>query len=164
MKLNIKALKEKKDYIDGAQEILENNYSIDMKFYNTYGPASIYYTLDSNGKNKEVLDRTNIKLTYGVKLKKTSDDYTIEYIKKDIKDAIENLDEVNEYYLDAELYNKYQNSIYYIEFRGLNRYDSTRRNFFIDTSLEKSSIPEFININLVIDEDSVSPDIDIVSI
>lgn len=163
----IKALKEKKDYIDGAQEILENNYSIDMKFYNTYGPASIYYTLDSNGKNKEVLDRTNIKLTYGVKLKKTSDDYTIEYIKKDIKDAIENLDEVNEYYLDnlaAELYNKYQNSIYYIEFRGLNRYDSTRRNFFIDTSLEKSSIPEFININLVIDEDGVSPDIDIVSI
>ena len=92
---------------------------------------------------------------------------TIEYIKKDIKDAIENLDEVNEYYLDnlaAELYNKYQNSIYYIEFRGLNRYDSTRRNFFIDTSLEKSSIPEFININLVIGEDSVSPDIDIVSI
>ena len=34
-----------------------NNYSIDMKFYNTYGQANIYYTLDSNGTNKKVLDR-----------------------------------------------------------------------------------------------------------
>ncbi len=78
-----------------------------------------------------------------------------------------NLDEINEYYLDnlaAELYQTYQNSIYYIEFRGLNNYDSTRRNFFIDNSITDQYVPEFININLIVDEDNATPDINIVSI
>lgn len=168
----LKELKSEKDQIEESLSILEDQYQIDFKFYNTYGPAHIYYTADSNGENKEILDRVNISLTFAIKLRKTTDDYTANYIIKDIKDAIENLDKVDDYHLEnlaADLYQTYKNSIYYIEFRGFNNYGPDRRHFFLDNNTTLANIPpEFININIQIDgeDDNLkyTPDINVPTI
>lgn len=164
----MKELKSEKEQIEESLSILEDQYQIDFKFYNTYGPAHIYYTADSNGENKEILDRVNISLTFAIKLRKTTDDYTANYIIKDIKDAIEDLSKIDDYHLEnlaADLYQTYKNSIYYIEFRGFNNYGPDRRHFFLDKNATTANIPpEFININIQIDGDTYTPDINVPTI
>lgn len=164
----IKDLKYMKKYVDKSLKILENQYSIDFKLYNTYGPANIYYTTDINEETKEFLDKVNITLHFSTKLLQSADDYTIKYITEDIKNAIDNLDKLSDYHLQnliADIYKKYENSIAYLEFTGFNNYDSDRKHLLVDTEMEKICVPEFINVNVIITDDSnYNPDISISSI
>ena len=67
--------------------------------------------------------------------------------------------------LAADLYQTYKNSIYYIEFRGFNNYGPDRRHFFLDKNATTANIPpEFININIQIDGDTYTPDINVPTI
>lgn len=164
----IKNLKYMKRYVDKSLKILENQYSIDFKLYNTYGPANIYYTTDINEETKEFLDKVNITLKFSTKLQQSADDYTIRYITEDIKNAIDDLDKLSDYHLQnlmADIYKKYENSIAYLEFVGFNEYDSDRKHLLIDLDMEKVAVPEFININVIItDEGNYDPDISIYSV
>ena len=124
-KLNefIDKLKDEKNHIDDILTVLDNAFTVDFKLYNTYGPSEMYYTVDSNGIKKSV-GKTNLSIEISVKLRKDSDDYTIEYIRKDVKDYIESFDNIEQDIhmpnLISELIQKYSNSVYYIEYKGFN--------------------------------------------
>lgn len=152
----LNAIKIKKAYIDTALKVIEDQFGIDFKFYNTYGPASVY-TL--NGST--TINRVNLTLNFDLSLKKTSDDYTKEYIIKYIKDYIENLDNNGDIHfpsLVSEINTKYQNSIYYIEFKGFNGYGTDHQHLFYTDDGLISTVPEFSCINL---NDDGTPDINI---
>lgn len=149
-------LKDIKRFIDDeATELLEG-MGIDLKFYNTYGPARLY-TIDG----KTPIDRVNVSLKFNLSLRKASDDYTREYIRKDIKTDIESLDNNESYHLPvliSDMNKTYENSIYYLEFRGFNDYGSDYQHFYASESEDVSDVPEFICINQL---DDGSPDITI---
>lgn len=152
----INAIKIRKAYIDEALKILENQFGIDFKFYNTYGPANVY-TLD--GKTK--VNRVNLTLNFNLSLRKSSDDYTKDYIIKFIKDYIENLDNAGDIHIPnliAEITKNYQNSIYYIEFRGFNDYSTEYQHLYYNNNNQINTVSEFACINI---KDDGSPDINI---
>lgn len=149
-------LKTQKDYIDDILSIINNGFTVDFKFYNTYGP-SLMYTPDriiSVGK-------VNMSFEFNVYLKKASDNYTIEYIKRDIKNYIEDYNNINNSIhlpnLIAHIINAYSNSIYYFEFKGFNTetknsiggylYGPECQHLYIK-DYYIGRVPEFINIDV----------------
>lgn len=161
-------LNEFRDYIYKALDILEGGFKIDFKYYNTYGPSFLY---TANSAKDLRLNRVNISLDFDLYLKKISDDYTRNYIIRDILNMVEDLNSEPDRHITnivAEILNKYSNSIYYISFRGLNSdckddegkciYDANNQHLYCKEELDIGDIPEFININRL---DDGTPDINI---
>lgn len=156
---------EYKTYINSALNILENAFSIDFKFYNTYGPSNLY-NITSDGSKR--LDKTNITLNFEMMIKKSADDYTKNYIIRDIQSLFEDFTGSDDKYIPqiiSYINNKYENSIYYLAYKGFNKFDSNYQNFFVNSNLQEDIIdlvPEFVCLNRVsTDEEENIPDINI---
>ena len=146
-----------KAYIDNATELLENNFLIDFKLFNTYGKSTLY-SLDSNGT--QLVDRIHLTLNFEVKLLKTSDLNTKDYIIQDIKEMIEDLngeDSLHIPNLITKITNTYKNSIEYIEFLGFNDYGPGVQHLYRQENDDITAVPEFITVNV----NDLTPDINI---
>lgn len=142
-------LEEKKAYIDHAIYILENNFNIDFKFFNSYGPSKTY-TLDKAGE--KLIDRVNLTLNFEIRLVKASDVYTKQYIIRDIKKIIEDLNDMSNLHIPnliTTISNKYvPNSIDYIEFLGFNEYGPGVQHLYRNEYDDVTIVPEFLNIDV----------------
>lgn len=154
----------KKSYIDYALYILEDNFLIDFKFFNTYGPSRTY-TLDRTGT--EVIDRVNLTLDFELKLLQNSDKNTRDYILKDIKDTIEDLNDISSLHIPnliTDITTKYRESIEYLEFKGFNGYGPGvqhiyRQDFNVLTGQQDvNMVPEFLTVHTDLD---MTPDVNI---
>lgn len=146
-----------KAYIDNAIELLENNFLIDFKLFNTYGESSLY-SIDKAGK--QLVDRVHLTLNFEVKLLETSDNNTKDYIIQDIKKMIEDLNDMESLHIPnliTTITNTYRNSIKYIEFLGFNDYGPGEQHLYKHESEDISSVPEFLTINVK----DMTPDINI---
>ncbi len=158
---NIQALVDQfnyeKAYIDKATYLLENNFLIDFKLFNTYGNSSMF-TIDKAGK--QLVDRIHLTLNFDVRLLKTSDNYTKDYILVDIKSAIENLNDMSSLHIPnliTDITNKYRNSIEYIEFTGFNEYGPGVQHLYKQEKDDVTIVPEFLTVNV----SDMTPDINI---
>lgn len=144
----VNILLERKAYLDEALYILENNFKIDFKLFNTYGPSRIY-SLDENGE--QIIDRINISLNFEIRTTKSTDVYTKEYIIRDIKEAVEDLNDMTNLHIPnliTKITNKYYpHSIEYIEFLGFNDYGPGEQHLYRNEYDDVTIIPEFINCN-----------------
>ena len=138
----------KRGYIENALSLLEDQFGIDFKFYNTYGPSRTFF-IDS-----DILDRVDIKLRFEISLKAGADKANINLIKDDIKKYVENLNNT-EYNLHmsniiTEITNKYStDTLNYIEFNNING-NATYKQFLSripSNELSVNTPPEFINIH-----------------
>ena len=154
----------KKAYIDNALYILEDNFLIDFKFFNTYGPSRTY-TLDRAGT--ELIDRVNLTLEFELKLLQNSDKNTKSYILKDIKDMIEDLNDISSLHIPnliTDITTKYRESIEYLEFKGFNGYGPGvqhiyRQDFNVLTGTQDvNMVPEFLTVHTDLD---MTPDVKI---
>lgn len=154
----------KKAYIDNALYILEDNFLIDFKFFNTYGPSRTY-TLDRAGT--ELIDRVNLTLEFELKLLQNSDKNTKNYILKDIKDMIEDLNDISSLHIPnliTDITTKYRESIEYLEFKGFNGYGPGvqhiyRQDFNVLTGTQDvNMVPEFLTVHTDLD---MAPDVKI---
>lgn len=154
----INALNDRKLYIDEAIIREENSFGIDFKNFNTYGPSKIFYIIkDSNSNNildddRIFIDRVNITMKFRVKLRALNDQYTRNSIIKDIKDYMEDLNELGEVHipnLTTYISNTYSESITYFEFLGINDYGAGVQHLYKldDRDIPIHVCPEFININ-----------------
>lgn len=146
-----------KAYIDNAIQLLENNFLIDFKLFNTYGKSTMY-SIDKNGK--ELVDRVHLTLNFEVKLLKTSDNNTKDYILQDIKKMIEDLNDMESLHIPnliTTITNTYRNSIEYIEFLGFNDYGPGVQHLYKQEKEDIYSVPEFLTVNVV----DMVPDINI---
>lgn len=138
----------KKAYIDNGILLLENNFKIDFKLFNTYGPSRTY-SLDDDGY--QIIDRVNLTLNFEIKLTKASDTYTKQYIIKDIKEMIEDLNYLKSLHIPnliTEITNKYYpNSIEYIEFLGFNDYGPGVQHLYRNVYDDITIVPEFLTVN-----------------
>lgn len=153
----IDSIKNEKKIIDNALYVLENQFSVDFKFVNTYGFARLYTT---NGTTS--IGKVNISLRYALQLQKASDDYTVGYIKQKLKEYIEQLDNANESVhlnvINNNTASAHINSINYFDFKGYNTFDANVSHIYANTSGAIDSVPELININQL---DDGTPDITI---
>ena len=147
-----------KAYIDNAIDLLENNFLIDFKLFNTYGKSTLY-SIDKAGK--QLVDRIHLTLNFEVKLLETSDNNTKNYIINDIKQMIEDLNDLESLHIPnliTNITNTYRNSIKYIQFLGLNDYDCSVQHLYKQEESDIWTVPEFLTINVA----NMEPDINII--
>ena len=146
----LKYLRLRKVYIDDAVKVMEDSFTVDLKFFNTYGKSKMFII----GHNDELLDRTNLTLNFRVKLKINADENIVKKIRKSIKEYIENINVVRSIHmtnLTTEIQKEYSANIEFIEFVGLNDYDATYQYLEKIDVENRDEIPEFINTNLLND-------------
>lgn len=137
----------KKNYIDYAIEILEDAFGIDFKFFNTYGPGTLS-TLDADGE--EPINRTNLSLTFKVKLNTNYDTNVLNKILEDVKASIENIEEINHLHIPnliTEITTKYREFLKYFEFVDINGYGPGQQHVYIQKMPDGVITPELLNVN-----------------
>ena len=154
----VNELERRRVYIEDCLYILEDSFGIDFKFYNTYGPSELFYINDTT-----TIDRTNITLTFKVKFTAITDNYIKDYIIRDIKSYIENIEDgiidLHMPNIITLITNTYREQLVYFEFVEFNNYGTDYQHIYRpDTSLI-GRVPEFLNINLKADN---TPDINLI--
>ena len=155
MKEIVSQLSHFKDILTDALPVMENNYSLDTKFYNTYGESK-YFTI---GRQKNNLNMVSISLSLNIKLSVEVTSDLVTELKSYIAKFIENTNntETSFLYISNLIRNLEQefSEITYIEFVGFNDYNSSEQiienNFKDMSSFTKQQVidfvPEYLNIN-----------------
>lgn len=163
------------NYLESEKEKVTNNFSIDIKFYNTFGHSKHYNILKEN--ETFLLDRLNIRFGIGIKPYYTTD---IENLVRDLQDYIIKYMDSS---FDSHGNNSFHNSnlvkaietdfadkIEFLTFRGINDYPLTVQNlepFITDENIQEyydsmlDYVPEYINPYYVYDGTKWTPQIDI---
>lgn len=161
-------------YIQSAMENLVNNFQIDLKFFNTYGPSRHFYYYQNDDRTG-LMDKINISIHFGVKFTITEGiENAVAEVKEYIKSYIESdkvsLIESPALYISnliRDLQNNFQN-ISYVTFKGVNDYSENIQRFESEVNeinvLEGSFatadvIPEYLNIDYIITKTIKTPQI-----
>lgn len=154
----IEYLQYRKSYIDTAQDTMEDSFNVDLKFFNTYGPSKLFRI----GRKSEELDRVNLSLEFLIKLNVVSNVEIITDIKDSIKEYIEDINNLTSIHMSnlcSYIKQTYQSDIDYIEFVGINTYNSNYQYIERKEPDIITEVPEFVNINLT--DDNTDSDINI---
>lgn len=152
----IKDVERRRLYIEKCVLELEDSFGIDLKFFNTYGPSTLFYL--ENGDN---INRTNLTMTFKMKPYSLSDVYIRDNIIVDIKQYLEDINSIDDFHapnLTTYIENKYKDQLVYFEFVDINGYGPGNQHIYMPESYTGDLVPEFLNININIED---QPDIDI---
>ena len=147
-----------KSYIEYKLQTIEDGFGIDIKLFNTYGPAKFFMVDDGT-----YLDNVSLSLKWKTKLLPSANDNIINDIIKYIKDYIENFDTIGDLHipnLQADVTKAFSEEIAYFEYLGVNDYGLSVQHLY-RTEFEEdiTKVPELLGINIANDK---SIDIDII--
>lgn len=170
------------EFINQTYDLLENNYTIDMKFYNTYGKSRFYRIGIGDPainleEQQDTLERVNIKLKFGIKISSLSDstmfkERFITFVRgyiEDLNAIARDGDSINMMEMVTQISNNFD-EIERLEYYGIDDRDASRAQFIDSWSSEeieqlgyKEYIPEFINVYMIYNPatSSFEPDIEI---
>lgn len=149
------------DYLYQIYDLLENNYSIDMKFFNTFGKSRYYMIGMKCNEDLNDLETVNIKLRFGIRVSQLTDSTEFdERFTKYVNDYIESFNKIENqgksiFIMDliASIKNKFGNELEYIEYYGVNNWDSDTSQVIESWPIDRIEalgyrkyIPEFINL------------------
>lgn len=160
-------IKTNHDWVSEAYDLLDNNFTINMKLFNTYGRSRyllIGNYLTNDGDDSETLkelDSVNLRFRFGVKLRALvdSDDFTTRFTDY-VRNYVENFNSVENYgtsiYMSdlyTKLNQKFKDEVLFLEYYGINDFDAQNAQVIKPWSYEDINslgynkyIPEFINI------------------
>ena len=150
---------EMSNLLNGAYKSLNNSFSIDTKFYNTYGKAR-FFTVGNNIDEMVTLDSVRCKFHFGVKLATISNtDNFILKLREYIQSYIEDDARITNYGQDLYIMNMISSirqefeEILYMEYYGFNSYDYRAQKVIGPdlTDYQSKFIPEFLNLNILYD-------------
>lgn len=176
-------LKANHDWITEAYDLLDNNFTINMKLYNTYGRSRYLmignnYSDDTTSEMSTIkpLDSVMLRFRFGVKLKSLIDPYDfrnrfIAYVRSYIENfnSVENFG-ISIYMSDlyTKLNQKFKDEIVFLEFYGINNEDAQNSQIIKTWDYEDINalgynkyIPEFINLITVKTDTIFVPDIEL---
>ncbi|MGL5316793.1 MAG: hypothetical protein ACRC92_26285 [Peptostreptococcaceae bacterium] len=149
-------------FLDSIYLRTEQNYSVNLMLANTYGCATVYYI----GLGTEIIDRTNIRMKFKVRIKDKGMLTTGEIAKyvSNYFDSI-NFFELERFHF-SDLDRKIRadlTDIDIIEFVGINDYPYSMQLIESDhTQVGNYTVPDIINIDHYVDSDgNIVPSIDI---
>ena len=161
-------------YLKSAMELLVNNFEVDLKFFNTYGPSRHFYYYDNYGASG-LMDSVNIKLRFGVKFSITTGienavssliEYIIDYVESD-KVSLINSPSLYISNLIQSIINDFE-SVAYITFKGLNNYNEGVQKFeseITDINVLEGSfatndvVPEYLTVDQIIKKTIKTPQV-----
>lgn len=154
----INEVEERRLYIEYCVQVLEDNFGVDFKFVNTYGPSRIFKVAD-----KSNINRVNLTMTFRMKPVNSSDNVIVNNIIKFIKDYMEDINEITDLHMPnliTEITNQYREQLVYFEFIDINGYGPGFQHVYHEEDEDYFKyVPEFLNINTLADG---SPDINII--
>lgn len=169
----VEILRRNHDYLLQVYDLLENNYSIDMKFFNTYGKSRFFRI--GIREDTEVMDKVNIVPYFGIKLNILSpyEEFRGRFVKF-VREYIESFNEVsnrgNSIYL-MDLVTAIRNNfteIERLEFYGIDNYSVSGAQHIEALSDEEirrlrynEYVPEFINVYCDYYDNKLEPKVDI---
>ena len=136
-----------RNYIEYKLSTIEDGFGVDIKFFNTYGPARFFKI-----ENDTPLDNTSISPIFRTKpTPAASEEYLTDitnYVKAYIED-FNNLGDLHFANLQAAVYEEFKTQIEFFDFVSFNHYDTsiqhlTREPF--ETDITK--VPELISVNI----------------
>lgn len=138
---------------------LENNFSMDNKFYNTYGKAR-FFTIGNEVESMVPLDSVRCKMHFGVRLSViSSTEQFVTKFRQFIKEYIESDDRISIDGQDLYIFNltaevqQQMDEIEHIEYYGMNRYGHEAQKIIGPdlSDYQEAFIPEFLNLDTIID-------------
>ena len=155
-------------YIQSALVLLEDSFGVDFKFFNTYGPSK-NYIVARNVDRDTLVDRVNISLKFEAKLQSAAENDIVDKIVVYIKEYMENINFLSDLHipnLTTAVKNEFYKQLVYFKFIKLNNYDYMYQSIYKNTDDDdytfSTTVPEFININTVRNNDGIDvPDIEI---
>ena len=153
-----KELVKRKTYIDYAIEILEDAFGMDFKFFNTYGPSKLF-TIDNR---LNLINRTNLSITFRMRLNPNYDSNIVNDIIADIKTYMEDINNISSIHMPnliTQITTNYRDYLVYFEFIDINGYGPSVQHIYSMGMPSEIVVPEFININTLPDG---TPDITII--
>lgn len=153
-----KEVVKRKNYMDYATAVLEDAFGINFKFFNTYGPSKLF-TIDGNA---DYLNKTNLSLTFRLKLKPNYDTNITNDIISDIKSIIEDINSIRTLHMSnlvSTIIEKYKESIEYFEYVDMNGYGPGVQHLYSMEMPKEVIVPEFLNISA---QEDGTPDINLI--
>lgn len=145
-------------------EDITASFTINIKFYNTYGKSRLFYIGTNSNDNKILLNKVHCKLSLKIKFYDgvIVENYLSEikvYIKTYLEGLNMNDDGSNRLHISVliqKLHNTFSNCIEFIIFDGFNGYESNIQNVqlqsLLTTLVDPDTVPEFLTIK----EDDIS--------
>ena len=143
------------DKFESIERVIHNNYSLDIKFYNSYGKSKNYIV---GSDSTTYLNRISLSLNFNIKLVDNVDSEIDANIRNEIINFVTdtNTSEVNALYV-SDIMNHLRTTfdeIVMIEFKGFNNYGSSiqtiklKDDSLVDLTKQQSVryTPEFLNV------------------
>lgn len=161
----MKLLNDTNEFIEETYDLLENNYTIDLKFFNTYGKSRFYNIgigdPDLSEEDQMLkLNIVNISLRFGVRVSSLIDktifeqrfiEFVRDYVEK-LNDLSHDGDSIKLMDMVTDINNNFD-EIERLEFYGIDDLDAARAQYITSwstTEIEKLGykeyVPEFINV------------------
>ena len=149
------------DFLESLVDSLHGLFSINMKFFNTYGRARSFYI--GYGTDHEIINRVNCTFHIGIKFYDgiIQEDYLYQ-IKAFIKNFIEELNKLttgsNQAYisvLNQKLHNTFADQIKYAIFYSINDYDSKYQVIESNPDMSDNALVNYIPEYLTISTDNI---------
>ena len=147
-----------KSHIEYLLSTIEDGFGIDIKFFNTYGPAKFFKISDSI-----YLNNVCLKLKFKTKLKASASESCIEDIKFYIKGYIEDFSSIGDLHISnliSFVIKQFNEQIEYFEYNGVNDYGiSVQHLYRTDFEYDITIVPEILSINMT-DDDKIDIEIE----
>ena len=122
-----------------------------------------YVKLDTISRDKDYIDNVALTMEFALETHSSSDKYIVDSIVTDIKEYIEDINEINELHIPniiTLITNNYREQLVYFEFMGVNNYSSACQHLYLNEETDVEICPEFLNI-ATREDDNTTPDITI---
>lgn len=126
-------------------------------------PYEGWVKLADTAKCINYIDNVALSFKWALEAETSADKYITDNIVQDIKDYIEDINEVNELHIPnvvTLITNNYREQLVYFEFMDVNGYGSACQHLYLDPKVEADICPEFLNVETLRDGTNV-PNIDI---
>ena len=130
--------------------------------YITY-PYEGWIKLADTTKCISYIDNVALSMDFALEAQSSADKYVSEDIKNDVKEYIEDINEINELHVPniiTFITNNYREQLVYFEFLDVNGYGAACQHLYLDEQISADICPEFLNIATKKDGVNV-PEIDI---
>ena len=150
-----------RSYLEYKMSVIEDGFGLDIKLFNTCGPANFFRVSDT-----AYINSTSLSLKWKLKLRSSASSACISDIKSYIKEYVENLTNLTDFHapnLQALVTDKFSDQLVYFEFVDMNGYGPGWQHIYRDDfETDITQVPDLLSVN--IKGNINEPDIDISSI
>lgn len=125
-------------------------------------PIAGWIKLANTTKIINYIDNVSLKMSYALEAQSSADKGIANNIKINIKDYVEDINEINELHVPniiTLITNNYRDQLIYFEFLDINNYGVSCQHLYMEDDTDVDVCPEFLNIDT--DDETGEPDISI---